>query len=481
MLAVLGIVGIITVALVVAFAAAGCASSTTPSTDGDGDRDVNDGGDGDRWYDIDPTEDGDVEVEPDADIDDVDGDVEVDGDIEVEPDADIDGVDGDVEVDGDIEVEPDADVDENPPIPGYNPTAYNLGGSFRDLDVISSGKIRAFGGAPLRLLECDIASIDDVTCHEVADMPEGAGEAVDYKYRDGMKSLAVAVHPDENPIDLMFIDNETGVVDPHYNIGEVPMPGFTFSPTRPGGVTSGYNSALECERVFLPTANWLSVAGEDTFVRSTTLVFDDESTEAFPVRDVGYSSGVNVRALAMAEVEDAGENVPWLIGISSGSLDPLDDRHAAIDFMDPESVELHVSRSIDLGAVEFFALPEVKFNWDASGVYMLQKSPSQEFVSVDLKNSTKVNLAMEPGLINNLTDISVGAGGRIYLAESGAAGVGSIVVVDDAVDGTLTIDSNYDLSASPQAIAVTGGIIAIAGDDGYLHLINTADVEWNDL
>ena len=229
MLAVLGIAGVTIVALAIVFGLVGCASSTPPSTDGDVREDESDS-DKDTYVppdgdvvdvpDADASEDGDIENDGEVEDGDVDGGDIEDGDVDDIEDGDVDGIedgdvddieDGDIDNDGD---ETDADVDENPPIPGYNPTAYQLGGVFRDLDVIAPGKIRAFGGTPLRLLECDIDGIDNVTCHDVVDMPTNAGDAVNYEYRgEGIKSIAVAAAAEETPIDIMLIDEDSDIIE----------------------------------------------------------------------------------------------------------------------------------------------------------------------------------------------------------------------------------------------------------------------------
>ena len=183
----------------------------------------------------------------------------------------------------------------------------------------------------------------------------------------------------------------------------------------------------------------------------------------------GFSSGVNATALAAVELDEAGEPRPWVIGINAGSLDPFDERHAAIDFMDPEPVEFHTIRSTDLGAIELFALSEVKFNPDESAVYMVQKAPTQEFMRVDLSSSEKQSIPIEAGLIDEVVDMDA-ADGQIYIAGSGGYEDGSVLVVDETVNGDevqLSIDRSYDLlNASPVSMVVTGGIVAVAGDDG---------------
>ena len=376
---------------------------------------------------------------------------------------------------------PDNDIDEEQePIPGYNPTAFKFNGSMRDLDVVS-GKIRAFGGTPLQLLECAVDGIDDVTCVTVADMPADAGEAVNYKY-NGVGEISVAVAaaiPEENPIDVIFIDEDSGNIESHNQIEEVPMPGFSYTPTRPGGIASCYTSVLEYERTFISTANWLEFDDGYHFVQSTVLLFGDRSTDVKPIEGVGFSSGVNVTALAAIELEEGSELRPWLIGINAGSLDPFDERHAAIDFMDPEPVELHTIESVDLGAIELFALSEVKFNTDKSAIYLVAKAPAIEFVRIDLSTSEKLTLSIDPTMINEVTDIFVDEG-LIYIANSNGTGKGSLIVVEESVNGDeiqLSTTYSYELNASPLSIVVIDGIVAIACDDEYLHLIDPSEIE----
>jgi hypothetical protein len=497
MIAIMGVVSLAILGLVIIFGAAGCASTDSPPPDGDRDVHGNDGEGDSDWWDLEvdadiadaDTPDGDRDIYVDGDADAIDADAidAIDDDVDAidgtdgDDDADaIDGTDGDDDADAIDGTDGDSTDVEDPPIPGYNPTAYELGSAFKDLDVIAPGKIRAFGGTPLQLLECDISGIDDVTCHSVADMPTDAGEAVNYQYRPGMKSIAVAASIEENPIDIMLID-DSGEVEPHYQIEELPMPGFSFSPTRPGGIAFHHTSVLGCDRIFVSTANWLDFGGEEgyAFVQSTMLLFGDNSTSTKPVEGVGFSSGVNVTALASIELEEEGELRPWVIGINSGSIEPYDERPAAIDFMDPEPVELHVIRSTNLGAVELYALSEVKFNSDMSAIYMVQKLPSQALMRVDLASESIQSFPIDLGLIHEVEDVCV-ADGHVYMADNDGAGSGSILVADEAMVEGVT--QSYDLvNASPLSIVVTGGVIAIAGDDGFLHLIDPSTVEWNTL
>ncbi len=477
----------------------GCETPSPQKTGGDEDLDAgSDASDDDTFIPPDgdtspdkPDDDGGItdgdddggEIDDDGgEIDDDGGEIDDDGG-EVDDDGgEIDDDGGEIDDDGG-EIDDDGgddDTGEDPVIPGYNAQAFSFTGSIQDLDAASEGRLRAYGGDPAEVLSCTLNGIANVQCETVAQTPVGNAVPINALFRPGVQTTAIAESAGGNPFQVYLLDESGEGVDETHAIDEVPVPGFSYTPTFASGIAAHFSEVLEDERTFVATANW--VESESRFLRGTILVFGENSRPERPVEHVGFTSGVNLAALGMATLDLDGTSRPWLVAFNAGWIADAMDRTAGIDLIDPEPIEIRKTRWIDFGDVEMVPLPELAFDGSGTVCFAVQESPTTALVRVDLATSEVLRMPLDGAFSGTVIDL-VTDGATIYIAQDrGAPGDEIIRIETERIDGapaTFTGEiSRYTLDAQPLSLATSGGYLYAAGADAKLHALDPVEAEW---